>query len=240
MPRKPSVHNPQTANERAKRIKCLREMTGLTRAAIQQRYNIARGTLQNWESARFGGLTIKGAMLIVRAMQAEGIAVTSDWLLHGIGDPPSFMPDQSMQPHKKDLNAELYPPHITQELLTYKNNNDDVIDMVMPDNSMWPQIQKNDHVAGIRCYQIQLDKCIDKICIVQTAEHGTVVRQLELDNTTNLYKLKALNIDTNDSLGPINHATIISAAPISWVRVMKREPLLKYLQAQMYSLPEPI
>ena len=37
----------ELSQERAKRLKCLREISGLTRDMIKARYNISRGTLQN-------------------------------------------------------------------------------------------------------------------------------------------------------------------------------------------------
>ena len=76
--------------ERAIRLKTCREMTGLSRDMFNKRYGIPRGTIQNWETARFGGLTPKGAKNIVKAFHAEGIRVTADWLLHGLGNSPQF------------------------------------------------------------------------------------------------------------------------------------------------------
>ena len=55
------AQDPSGPQQRARRLHILREMTGLSRDKFQQRYGIARGTLQNWESARFGGLTVAGA-----------------------------------------------------------------------------------------------------------------------------------------------------------------------------------
>ena len=69
------------AKQRATRLKTTREMTGLTRKKFQDRYGIPKGTLQNWESARFNGLTVKGANVIINAFLAEGINCSAEWLL---------------------------------------------------------------------------------------------------------------------------------------------------------------
>ena len=45
---------------RANRLRKLRGMMGLSRKALYQQYRIPVGTLQNWESARFGGAIRKG------------------------------------------------------------------------------------------------------------------------------------------------------------------------------------
>ena len=56
-----SVDKKTLAVQRAKRLIMLREMSELSRNTLYKRYNIATGTLQNWENARFGGLSEKGA-----------------------------------------------------------------------------------------------------------------------------------------------------------------------------------
>ena len=38
-------------------------MTHYSREAFAEKYQISQGTLQNWETARFGGLTEKGGAL---------------------------------------------------------------------------------------------------------------------------------------------------------------------------------
>ena len=76
---------------RAKRLKRLRKMTGLSRKAFSIKYNISQGTLQNWETARFGGLTEKGAKIILKSLREEGIHCNFEWLMYGAGQSPSIL-----------------------------------------------------------------------------------------------------------------------------------------------------
>ncbi|MEE2770138.1 MAG: hypothetical protein VX835_03550 [Pseudomonadota bacterium] len=219
----------ELSQERAKRLKCLREMSGLTRDKIKARYNISRGTLQNWESARFGGLTSKGAAQIIKAMQAEGIIVSHDWLYLGIGESPSFV-NKNTQRLQKQKNTYSMKPQAVQELLQFQTNNSDVIDLIAPDQSMWPYVHKNDLVAGLRRYQNDIKNLINKISIIQTHEHGTIIRKLLQGDMNDTYHLVSVNPDIHPKHNPmLYNVSVLSAAEVVWLRVSQREPIINYL-----------
>lgn len=209
-----------SAEARSKRLKILREMTGLSRDLIRKRYGIARGTLQNWESARFGGLTNKGARIIIRAFQAEGIHCTLQWLLHGIGADPEFAtPTITIDiSTNSDINeAELND--ITAELLCFRNNNPNAIDLVVTDDSLTPYYRPGDFVAGNRYYRDNIEKTVDRICILQTLEHGTLLRYLRYGDEPNQYHLLTLNPTSNQvRRSVLYNVEIISSAPVLWMR----------------------
>ena len=75
---------------RAQRLKRLRKTSGLSRKDFSKKYNISPGTLQNWETARFGGLTEKGANLIISALKCEKIFCTFEWLMYQSGSGTKF------------------------------------------------------------------------------------------------------------------------------------------------------
>ncbi|MAJ81399.1 MAG: hypothetical protein CMF41_00620 [Legionellales bacterium] len=226
MPRRKVEVDTEVAKQRAQRLKCLREMTGLSRDLINKRYNIARGTLQNWESARFGGLTRKGAAIAVQAMQAEGVDVTLDWLLHGLGHEPRFSKNLS-QPANEDINLSRMPGYnvATQELLHFRNHNTNSIDMVISDDSMLPKYFPGDMVAGNRRYQEEIESLVGFNCIIQTPTHGSMVRNLRNGDEPGKYHLFALNWDSSISRPILYNEEVLSAAPIIWVRAVSRIPL---------------
>ena len=75
---------------RANRLKRLRRMTGMSRKDFSTRYHISQGTLQNWETGRFGGLTEKGARVILRAFRQEKYIVVLSGLCMEWVKIPSF------------------------------------------------------------------------------------------------------------------------------------------------------
>ena len=213
--------DPSSPQQRAKRLLVLREMTGLSRDKFHQRYGIARGTLQNWESARFGGLTSKGARTILIAFQAEGIQADLQWLLHGIGPAPCITQASGITQNANPL-AHLEAQEsqaIAEELLIFRNhNNDEVIDFVIPDDSMTPLFQKGDYVAGVRRYQDKMEEVVGLNCIVQTKEHGLLLRHVKQSEELGSYHLFCLNLHGETKRPCLYNVALISAAPVIWHR----------------------
>ena len=232
------INNLSSATARADRILYLRKMSGLSRDKLQQRYNIARGTLQNWESARFGGLTEKGAKILLRAYMAEGISCVLDWILHGIGSTPNFSDKDSAKISNGDNAQNKLIDNIpTPELLYFRKHNNNAIDMLVPDNCMRPKYRKGDYVAGIRYFRDDVNLLVGKDCIIQTIEYGTVLRRLELASNPGCYHLVATNINDLSVPGSWYNVEIISAAQVIWVRtsglcikasVPAQQPAAKY------------
>ena len=240
MPRKKREVDPVIAQERAARLKCLREMTGLSRDMFKQRYNIARGTLQNWESARFGGLTRKGAIIVVRAFRAEGVDVTLDWLLHGLGQEPQFSGQISQTvstPHTHQTDTAAHSV-AAQELLYFNQNNSDSIYMVVADDSMCPRYKKGDFVAGNRRYQQEIESAIGFNCIVQTVEGGTMIRNLRAGDEPDRYHLFSLNWHSAIARPVLYNIEVLAAAPIIWTRTVTPTPIESYTPALQESFKE--
>ena len=220
-------HTEESSSQfRAERLLCLREMSGLSRDKIQHRYGIARGTLQNWESARFGGLTVKGAKAMLKAYLAEGIVCDLDWILHGIGSGPVYRKRDTLANIQKDKNTvstgklRVSPNEstdIAQEILYFRNTNPNAVDLMVQDDAMAPFINPGDYIAGIKMYQGAVEALIGKHCIVQTVEHGIMVRILQASSTLNRYSLQARNVFTHKQ-AYIADVEIMFAAEVIWQR----------------------
>ena len=221
------VAKERSAKERAKRLKCLREMTGLSRIKFQDRYGVPRGTLQNWETARFGGLTEKGAKNIVQVFHAEGISCSTDWLLFGTGSGPTFIEKTSNsfkheQSHDTPTNqtseTNTQNSSITQELLLFRHHNKNTIDLIVVDDAMTPLWDKGDCIAGVKLFRENIKLAIGKNCIVQTKEYGTIFRHVTQGENDKLFNLCAINYRTTIKKPVIYNCEVISAAPVLWTR----------------------
>ena len=214
------------AKTRAKRLKSLREMTGLSRNYFHKRYGIPRGTLQNWESARFGGLTLKGARNIVIAFNAEGIKCDMDWLLHGTGPSPRFTdhtPNQRNIELKKhtDANEHIFEAEtniITKEILLFRQHHENSIDIVVSDDTMQPNWKPGDYIAGVKRFQEDINDTIGKYCIVQTQEFGNLLRKVMPGDDPSLFNLTIINYMTKAKKPVLYNVPIISSAPVIWTR----------------------
>ena len=194
------------------RITLLRNLMGLSRTTINKRYNIPRGTIQNWESNRYP-LTEKGARRLIQAAESEGIDVSLEWLLNGTGAPPQS-PDYTIT--FEDNHAEV-SDEIQKELDFFREHNSEAISHVVKDHHMAPNIEVGDIVVGNRLFGDDIPACHMKQCIVQTAAHGLRVRILKCSNIPNQYHLVALNHKVEDFI-ETHYVEVISAAPIIWLR----------------------
>lgn len=223
-----NVQTNTQAQQRAKRLKSLREMTGLSRNDFYQRYGISKGTLQNWESARFGGLTTKGATTILQAFHAEGIYCEKAWLLEGTGNTPQFITNSQQERHKAfkqhcTANENIFEQEshlITKEILLFRQNHKQSIDIMITDDAMKPYWYPGDYIAGIKRYQTNIKSTIGQFCIVQTADYGTLLRKVQAGDEEGLYNLIMTNHSTTVKKPFIYNTKIISSAPVIWTRRM--------------------
>ncbi|MBM93416.1 MAG: hypothetical protein CMF51_01525 [Legionellales bacterium] len=196
----------------------LRSMMGLSREMIRLRYGIARGTLQNWESARFGGLTEKGAKIILRAAQAEKIKCSLTWLLHGIGPEPQPYTTLDLSCARKNhtLMSEIEMQRISKMVNIFRQHTPLAIDFMIQDDCMSPLFKLGEYVAGHRHYQAAIQKTLEHYCIVQTAEHGTLLRYVKAGDEIGLYHLISINPHTTVKHPTRYNVEILSSAPVTF------------------------
>src|ERR1700733_1323489 len=95
-----NMSKPDSPQARAERLQYLRKALRLTRIALTELCDDAFSahTLAGWERVTHGGLSLKGAQQLVIGFKKEGIAVSVEWLLFGIGEAPALQmkkPDKS-------------------------------------------------------------------------------------------------------------------------------------------------
>ncbi len=221
-----------TSEVRAKRLMSLRRLTRLSRREFTSRYGIPAGTLQNWEDARYGGLTDKGARRMISAFNHEGISVTKLWLLHGIGSSPQI----SDRLYLGKLSNSTAPPTqqpvttssqsfttVVQELLLFRQLNHNTIDTIIADDGMEPRFVTNEQVAGIQRIGEEIMKIINMDCILQTAQGNILVRNLRLGSKDGYYNLACTNLNTSIFKPILYDVEIYAAAPIIWAR--RKDPM---------------
>ncbi len=215
---KDTVNTPET---RGKRLRQLRQMSGLTRQAIETRYDISARTTRSWEEGSAGGLTSKGAMRVVYAMSETKIHVTKEWLLYGGGIGPQWMDGDPLNNTNKsnlmllDLDDE---SAIRTELLAFRQHNHNPIDLRVTDDGMAPHYMAGDYIGGKQRFDQAIAHCINRDCIVETANGELLFRRLKAGSKTNLYTLFCINTDTITHEPVLYDVKLKSAAPIIWHR----------------------
>lgn len=201
---------------RGKRLKLIRKMTGLARNQLEEKYDISANTLQSWEVAKKGGLTLRGARRILSAVEQEGICCSLDWLLHGIGNSPQAitpLPSYDLALPAHNLSEQ---ERINKELDMFYALHAGTMHFVVKDNSMEPYYHFGDYVAGVAHILDTINTLVGKDCIVQTSDYKIHFRHIKRGAQPGLYDLVYLN-PASDASVALNQR-IMKAAPIIWQR----------------------
>lgn len=208
-----------TPIERGKRVKNVRLFAGLTQTALEDKYDISVNTQQGWEKGKRGGLTPKGAMRIMYAMRQEGVYVTKEYLLYGIGIGPQRLED--IVHTGIDVEQALDTDEETaihNELITFRKYNHNAIDMRVIDDAMSPQYMLGEYVGGQRLFNDDIVKCVNYDCIVETVAGEFLFRRLKSGNKPGVYTLYCLNPNANVPEPVLYNVELKSAAPVIWLR----------------------
>ncbi len=221
MPNKHQNNDPKSSPlARGKRLKTVRMMAGLTRNGLEDKYGISASTIQSWEAAKAGGLTERGVQRVIPVLQQEGIFCTSDWLLYGVGQPPQ--PTNLNLPTSEEtaipLNTLPEDKAIIQELLTFRELNTNVVDLVVADDGMEPYYTRGDYVAGKRKTKETLIRALGLDCIVETANNEILLRRVKNGSKPGVFTLICTNSDTSVTTPTLYDLELISAAPVIWHR----------------------
>jgi transcriptional regulator with XRE-family HTH domain len=205
-------------NERAQRLRSLRKALRYSRQKFcdkYEKYGITPGALQTWEDVRWNGLTEKGAKKLISVFKEEGLTITLEWLMYGVGENPIENITFFDRQQKKNTFSE--EEKIACELKLFHELNPGAIDMVIVDDGLAPFLLPGDHVAGKRYFDKDITKAVGQICIIQTLYGNVIVRQLENGQDVGHYILKCTNTAAH-----VEHTTtqvkLFSAAPLLWVR----------------------
>lgn len=210
--------NLSSARTRAERLRFLREkVLRVSRAEMEQMTTISEASIENWEYARYSGLTERGAKRIENASQKMGINCTAKWLLYGIGKGPDVHIWASANKPKDNVPELSQEEIITEELQLFHRLNKHAIDFIIQDGSMLPFFQPGDYVAGIQHFDKDFGKAINQICIVKTMMGDISIRILKAGTEQGYYSLHCTNQNKSASLN-IENIKLFSAAPILWSR----------------------
>ena len=178
-----SPHDEMLASSqaRASRLKRMRRLTFMSRKEFAKKHAFSPGTLQNWVTARFGGLTEKGARLILKAFKAEGIFCTYEWLMLGVGDGPVFAKHNDAPGLLVGgrEHVEQKRPGIAQEMKFFLQLHHGAICAQMKDDSLQPYVDKGDWLGGVACNIARQAEIQGRLCIVEFEDGVRMVRYIK-------------------------------------------------------------
>lgn len=214
-------HASVEARERGERLRRIRNLANLSRRALCDEAGININTFIGYEVGRYGGLTKKGADIIIPYLSLKGVYCSLDWLMNGTGKGPYIIPD--MQLGKIDSTTDSIAnfsedQKIGEELLLFRAHYRSAIDYQIIDDGMLPVYKIGSYVAGIPCSGSSIQNIIGFDCIIQTVTNELMVRNLRAGRTKNDYTLTCLNPYTTHNSPVLYDVELLFAAKIIWHR----------------------
>lgn len=206
-------------NSPGDRLKHIRSLLRVTRAYLQSKYSIPEVTLKSWENGTTK-LTQSGAERCVEVYRSEGMVLSVDWILHGVGIDPKTSVSVSHYfalPTTKDLPIEDDEFAMIRDADLFKENHPRAAIIIVSNDDMRPFYKPGDYVGGNMRYGDDLHGAINKDCIIYLKNGERFFRRL-IKNGAGNYNLTCLNPNENTTEPVLYNVDIESAAPIIWHR----------------------
>lgn len=207
-------------NTPGKRLKYIRGLLRLSRLYIQEKYGIPEVTLKSWENEKVE-LSISGIQRCIDAYLKEGVIVSSDWILKGIGMPPkssqiitSYFSYPSLDFDKTNEDDEL---QMIKEVDFFQKSYNDAVIMTVSNNEMSPYYYPGDIIGGRFRFLTEIETAIGRNCIILLDTGERFFRRL-VKNKSGSYNLTCLNPEI-DTIEPVMYNVKLECvAPVIWHR----------------------
>jgi len=211
------------AKERASRLKRLRSLANLSRNEFCDGAGININTYIGYEVARYGGLTKKGAEIIVKYLKTQGVYTSMDWIMFGVGPAPQVITEEDKIALFNDVEPEIIEQeqefkNIAEEIYLFKKHYKNAIDFRVSDDGMSPIYDIGDYVAGIMVSGKYIDSYAGHDCIVKINDGEILVRNICRGRSDNKYTLSCNNPKTKVVQPVIHDIELNFVVPIIWHR----------------------
>jgi hypothetical protein len=201
------------------RLKYIRSLLRVTRAYLQEKYALPEVTLKSWENGTTN-LTQAGVKRCVEIYLNEGMIVSEDWIMEGIGLDPTASVKVShyfATPTDKELPSEDDEVCMFRDANTFKESHPAVVVMVVSNDDMRPFYKPGDYVGGKMRFGDAIDTAINKDCIIHLKNGERFFRRL-IKSHKEGYNLTCLNPNETTAEPVLYDVELEGAAPVIWHR----------------------
>lgn len=217
----------EACQERSKRLKLARKLTGITLEEVPEKFGISKHTFYAWESGR-NPIRDKAVHKIITALRQAGVYCTAEWLVHGTGLSPRFMYEvsaasEAMHPTQDNATEEWEQFSdelaVLSEIKVFQKVNQNAEVRFITDDGMMPTYSPGEYVGGI-CFQGDELTAIalNTHCIVELINGTCLIRHLSQGSRPGVYNLSCLNTQARVSHHVLYDVELLKAAPIIWHR----------------------
>ena len=219
--------NPEAIQQIGERIRTARALASLTRPDLEKIHKIKATTIAKWEQGT-AMPSFKSIHQLVHALKAHSVFCTVEWLLYGRGQEtyildhpaPAFMHEslgQSFNQAGSEFDADVL---LMQEIHNFKRLYTNGVVCLINDDAMSPQFAMGDYVGGIKLPEEQIEKAINKTCIIELADGRKKLRQVIAGRRQGFYNLCGTNMRAQMQPTIIMDVELKWVAPVIWHRFM--------------------
>jgi transcriptional regulator with XRE-family HTH domain len=190
-----------------------------SRKYIAEKYRLKESMIQSWETnLRGSGMSDNSARTLAQIYQAEGLNVTAEWLMYGIGEPPTGL---SALLEDADSSRDVTPEaNIIQELKLFYHLNNKATHHIIQDDALAPWLVHGDYVAGSWLFELP-KTMVNYPVIVNVGADEITARLLSVDAENRTYCLTCSNAHSAIPEMRLKQRGLFAVAPIMWIRKIK-------------------
>ena len=200
------------------RIRYLRSLVGLNAKEFCRRFSISPSTYGKWEN-NLTVLSVTKANLLTAIAIENKIFCTVKWLIYGEGQPPKPISENEPMVTQPTSEFEQVLAVVSLEVEFLKKTHPKIETLMITDDSMSPQFNVRDYVAGTPINNVNDAKeYLDLPCIIETQDGKKRLRRIGY-NQGNLF---LFGTNTNYKGAPLFelHPFIIKISPVFWHRMI--------------------
>ena len=210
----------QELSTRGKRLKHIRALLRVSRSYLQEKYSLPEVTLKSWENGTTK-LTEAGAGRCIEMYRNEGLIVSEDWILEGVGLDPKITANVShyFATHSnKNIPLDDDEVAMVRDANIFKESYPNAVIMIVSNDDMRPYYWPGDYIGGKMRYGLDnIESLINKDCIVYLKNGERFFRRL-IRNSVGGFNLSCLNPNETTSEPVLYNVEIEGAAPVIWRR----------------------
>lgn len=206
------------------RLKWSRKLLGINREYLCDKYNISIHTYGAWERSS-EKISDHALNTVTNILQQEGLNVTKDWLLEGIGTNPNTKYAQNIftEKHSLDLKGAFDPGlNIEKEKDFFLQSNEKSVVIQNRGSEMSPFYESDEWIGGVKKEPNQFELISGLDCIVLISGMNTPIFKRLIINNNDDINLHILNPYCENKPPVIFSVNLIWAAPVIWRRKIDR------------------
>lgn len=208
----------QKLDSQGKKVKYLRQLSGLSRIEFSQKYDISESTLRSWE-LNISPISDRLMEKFLEGLLQEGISISASWIKEASGEALTFLTS-----HEVGSSLSIGEKSVEDEINLFLKSGSNRFVKVISDSKNTPFFKEGDLVGGELTPPSSEILFLNNFCLVQTQNmKDWNVYLVRTSKSKGLYTLICAQSRENPIDYPILYnIKIDKVAPIIWFRKLEK------------------